>query len=413
MLIVICSLSVFRHQNDLLDIGYIVGTLVSLRIMWDWTVLCVEAFMQCEHIQMWLFNLSLQVNEEIGLSPGYFTARLSERLAKKRKAAKEKAATHEAKKRRSELKSQRGKQESSRYVREGATYATAVELDSTPADITEIPSHQEPAHTDPLIFVDLETTGLGKDPDIVQLSAVGSGREVNRYICPNKYISTYATRVTGFSMMNGCLHLHGHAVNTVTIQEALLDLLELAKSCGRCILIGHNIRTYDIPILYRVLHENKMVSAMQAVTRGCVDTLQVARKVLPKTTPDFKQTTLVSHYLGLQYGAHDALEDVRALQSLHSTVLAGHYNAGDHLFQLNTPGCAQSLKPLVEGKFLSKVLAGRVAASGIGLQALRLAHTRDPEQGIALLLKERKPNGKPRVTSTKSVIDKLDKFFHV
>ena len=137
----------------------------------------------------------------------------------------------------------------------------------------------------------------------------------------------------------------------------------------------------------------------------------MARKVLPKNFPDYKQTTLVSHYLDMQYTAHDAIEDVRALQTLHSNVLAGHYNIADFRFQLNTPGCMQSLRPLVEGKFLSTTMAGRLAASGIGLQALQLAHTRDPQQGIALVLAECKPNGKPRITSNKAVISKLVKYF--
>lgn len=354
----------------------------------------------------------LQVNEYLGLSPGIFTQRHSERLERKRKAQKDKAGKVAAKKRRCELRTNRGKQESSRQVREGPTYAPGVALDSG-ADISEIPSHRQIPSDAKLIFFDLETTGLGQNPDIVQLAAVCDKRELNRYICPNKSISNEASRITGFSVINDTLYWQGQLVNTVMLQQALLDLLDFAKSLGNAvIMIGHNIRRYDIPILYRCLKANKMVSVMQEATCGCVDSLQVFKKVLPKNTvANFKQTTLVEHFLQHQYGAHNAIEDVRALQELYKKVLDGQYSLSDYIFQLNAPGCLQSLKPLVEGKALSAVLASRLAASGIGTASLKLAHDRDPEQGIALVLNEQVSFGKPRITSNKSVIGKIVNYF--
>ena len=223
--------------------------------------------MICHRCDVFVCLLYFQVNEHIGLSPSVYTQRQSQRLQKKRKAAKANAATLDAKRRRSELKGQRGKQELSRHVREGVTYATGIEQVASIADITEIPQHKEASNSDNLVFIDLETTGLGRDPDIIQLSAVSKDKELNRYICPNKPISPEASRVTGFTLRNGQLHLRGQPVRTVTMHQALVDLLEFTQS-GSSVLIGHNIRSYDIPILYRFLRGNTSVCLCGHSTSG-------------------------------------------------------------------------------------------------------------------------------------------------
>jgi DNA polymerase III epsilon subunit-like protein len=53
------------------------------------------------------------------------------------------------------------------------------------------------------IFFDLETTGLGKDCDIVQIAAVHeNGKTFNRYIIPEVDIEEDATKINGITKVN-------------------------------------------------------------------------------------------------------------------------------------------------------------------------------------------------------------------
>ncbi|KAJ8252322.1 hypothetical protein COCON_G00216340 [Conger conger] len=186
-----------------------------------------------------------------------------------------------------------------------------------------------------LVFFDLETTGLGRGCDIIQLSAVSGGHSCNLYMLPRCRIQSGAAAVTGFSVRRRHLYLHGHALPTVPLPQALAAFLAFLRMLGRPLLLGHNIRRFDCPMLARALDEWQLRAAFQEVSSGFLDTLPLARDLLrDRGQQSYKQESLVKTVLGVSYPAHDAMEDVRALQELYYALQPTAAQALKHTFTL-------------------------------------------------------------------------------
>ncbi|KAJ8249270.1 hypothetical protein GJAV_G00233000 [Gymnothorax javanicus] len=172
-----------------------------------------------------------------------------------------------------------------------------------------------------LVFFDLETTGLGRACDIVQLAAVSGGHSCNLYMLPRCRMQSSAAAITGFSVRRRHLYRHGHALPIVPHGQALVAFLAFLRMLGRPLLVGHNIRRFDCPVLARALDEWHLRAAFLEVTSGFLDTLPLARDILrDRGQQSYSQESLVKAVLGVSYPAHDALEDVRALQSLYQAL---------------------------------------------------------------------------------------------
>ena len=66
--------------------------------------------------------------------------------------------------------------------------------------------------------------------------------------------------------------------------------------------------------------------------------------------------------------------------------------------------------PLVSVKALSTCMSGKVAASGLCYKHLEAAFRRDGLDGVSHLFSE-KFDGKPRVTNSQKVIEKVANYF--
>lgn len=178
---------------------------------------------------------------------------------------------------------------------------------------------EENSRQHPLVFFDLETTGLGQDCEIIQLAAVSGGHSLNLYVVPQCRIERGAARVTGFRVRGHRLYLHHRLIFTNSLKEVAVSFVAFLKMLGRPLLVGHNIRRFDCPLLARALDKLDLRGELEASVSGCVDTLPLARELLrDRGLRSFRQENLVRELLGINYKAHDALEDVRALQTLYS-----------------------------------------------------------------------------------------------
>ena len=111
-------------------------------------------------------------------------------------------------------------------------------------------------------------------------------------------------------------------MDSVNIREALLQLMEFIQSKSRPVLVGHNIFSYDIPILRKLLLEVKLLSSFLNLIYGCKDTLKISKREIPKSKePNYKQQTLVAKYLEIVYDAHNSEEDVKSLYKLFNEKL--------------------------------------------------------------------------------------------
>ncbi|XP_060770587.1 DNA polymerase III PolC-type isoform X2 [Neoarius graeffei] len=170
-------------------------------------------------------------------------------------------------------------------------------------------------HEETLVFFDLETTGLNTySCDIVQLSAISGERSFNVYLFPRCPIDCGASRVTGLTTRDHDLLLHGQPVQTVPLREALNLFISFLQTFSRPILVGHNCKRFDCPVLRRILSELYLLEEFEYVVSGYLDTLLLSREMF--TLEKYSQPFLVQHFLQKPYRAHDAIEDVQALQEL-------------------------------------------------------------------------------------------------
>ncbi|XP_029108311.1 uncharacterized protein LOC108942255 isoform X2 [Scleropages formosus] len=169
-----------------------------------------------------------------------------------------------------------------------------------------------------LVFFDLETTGLDVPTcDIVQMSAVCGDASFNVHMLPRRRMSPQASRVTGFTVQDDALLLHGRRVETVSRQRALITFVDFVRSFSRPVLVAHNAFRFDAPVLARALREFCLQSEMEHVLSGFLDTFLLSKELLgPTGIRKYSQEYLVEHFLKKSYRAHNALEDVKALQEL-------------------------------------------------------------------------------------------------
>ncbi|XP_036390550.1 uncharacterized protein LOC118781649 [Megalops cyprinoides] len=206
-----------------------------------------------------------------------------------------------------------------------------------------------------LVFFDLETTGLGRTCDIIQLAAVSGGHSFNLYMVPRCRMQGGASAVTGFRVRRRRLYLHHHLVTTTTHQEALTSFLAFLRMLVRPLLVGHNIKRFDCPVLARVLDEFQLGAEFRQVTSGFLDTLPLARDLLRGSgLQSYRQENLVKAILGVSYPAHDALEDVKALQRLYSALMPTVEQTLRHKFTLSNITALDCKPPSVQRRALCR-----------------------------------------------------------
>ena len=149
---------------------------------------------------------------------------------------------------------------------------------------------------------------------------------------------------------------------------------------------------------------------------GFVNTLSLFKNVLPERKT-YSQKSLVTDLLGVYYGAHDSLEDVRALQKLVSHVnvsskeisessLTVDYAVESTKYCVNRATNMHTLQPLLVAKVVTKGMAEKIAGSNLQLCHMNLAFQRGGLEGIASILSET-INEKARVTRSKRIAQQL------
>ncbi len=166
-----------------------------------------------------------------------------------------------------------------------------------------------------LVVYDTETTGLDTEKDqVIQIAAVKlkkEGRaEFMRFVMPEREISEGALRTHGYS--EEYLRAHG----AVSQREALEEFSAFAEGC---VLVGHNGKKFDRPLLDRSLRD---CGLPPLPAEAEYDTLELSRMLLPDL-PDHKLATLCGALGIVNERAHDAFEDVAATSGVLERLLSG------------------------------------------------------------------------------------------
>ncbi|VDI35108.1 Hypothetical predicted protein [Mytilus galloprovincialis] len=222
-------------------------------------------------------------------------------------------------------------------VLEGETYQPQIEENVSVRDIEKIPTKYSLEGIDNYVVFDLETNGLSRTSDITQISAYDGTNMLNLYVSPRQSISSKASDVTSITLSfeRNQMYCHGVPVESVCIRTALLQLIEMIQKKSRPLPVGHNIHSYDVPVLRNLLHEFNLLSSFDDLIYGCIDTLKIAKREIPKAdVQNNKQQTLVQKFLEIVYDAHNSEDDVRSLYKLFHLKLK-QTCSGKDLFPIN------------------------------------------------------------------------------
>lgn len=178
-----------------------------------------------------------------------------------------------------------------------------INIDELKTEIYDLENITPSIQTDLVInnytVIDLETTGLStKTCEIIELAAVKvrNGKIIDTYstlIKPNveiPYIVTQKTNITNVMVENA-----------PQIDDKFQEYLDFI---GDDVILGHNIDTYDLPILRRYCEELRLYP----LNNNSLDTLKFSHKC-DIDVPDYKLTTLTEHFNIEHKNSHRALAD--------------------------------------------------------------------------------------------------------
>lgn len=327
------------------------------------------------------------MNEANLLSPGLHTSNLTKKIDQRRRIKRLHQRSAQYKRRRIQLERQKKKKERVSTVREGVSYEPNLELNCiSPQE--EIPEFLEFDKSSELVAFDLETTGLGRNCDITQIAASAGEEVFQSYVVPRCNITKEASKITGITYCRGSntLYLHGKAVRGKLMHEALLDFISFLQSKKNPVLIGHNIKCFDLHVLFNRLREFSLLSTFCETVRGFIDTLQLCRRVIAKEEVNgcYKQENLIRMLIGQTYTAHNALDDVKSLQSLIELRLRVHITYVD-FYSIMFHACMASYTHYVSQKKISKSVCEKLSRNGVFLHHIKLAINRDPKAAKMIL----------------------------
>jgi len=170
-----------------------------------------------------------------------------------------------------------------------------------------------------LIFFDLETTGLGKNVDIIQIGAVReNGSTFSRTIFPPGEIQRGASEINGFTKSRGILYQNGREVeNVVTPREGLIDFFNWVHDPRKnVILIAHNCFRFDAPNLINNARRHRVqdLDGLCQIISEFGDSLTSFRDRYPRDRSHSMQTLMDKFQMGEQ--SHDGLQDAQDLFEL-------------------------------------------------------------------------------------------------
>lgn len=260
---------------------------------------------------------------------------------------------------------------------------------------------------------------------ITQIAAVRGKERFSCYVMPQITITPKASEITGITVNNGKMFHHSKQVDAVPVKDAFSQLCAYLEKSNNNILIGHNIQTYDCPLLFNALAScgEIVVNKFCDNVKGFVDTRKLF-KITHSNQKSFAQQNLLKNIMGVTYDAHDALEDVVALQKLVDFVhiekkpmqkasFTVEYMKESYQHSLRVRQNMPSLKTMIEEKVVSSNMAKTIAGSGLAYKHLKLAYERDCIKGIESLFTEiyDSCSRKVRVTKSKNIIDSVSDHF--
>ena len=241
------------------------------------------------------------------------------------------------------------------------------------------------------IILDLETTGLHADAEIISLAALerSTGKSFYKDAQPKRMpISKNITRITGIT--NARLR---RKPPWSMVGVAFWDWV--ATFCNEKVtvaLIAHNARRFDVPLLLRRSASLKRASPVDMRALLVKDTLVVARHLLPGLRPNHRQASVYAHLFGEEpLLQHNAMGDVDALRKImdHDLFTATPaeictYNALD-VHTTDVRRCANVIRLHADSKLDMRAFFGAVTCANVSDQGSEHAPLGDPSAACSAI----------------------------
>lgn len=274
-----------------------------------------------------------------------------------------------------------------------------------------------------VVFVDVETTGLGTEAEIIQLAAKCNDATFHANMLPIRKISEEAGRVTGLSVHGGDLYCHLDKLQTTPPAIVASDFLKFLSERGsQVLLVGHNLLKFDVPRILKFMNAHGLARALCSSVYGMTDTMPLLKKGKGRAKGECnKQAVLAKQYLtgpewdSLHQAAHNATVDCQLLEGLlhhfevdtarlfSSSITMKAYLQKQAITKKAKSNVPQ-LAPLAT--YVSAGMIYRMAEHGITIEELKNEYSIHQRQGIEVCLGVQ-VNGKPRVTKTKKIVDSV------
>jgi len=137
----------------------------------------------------------------------------------------------------------------------------------------------------------------GQIPQITQVAAP-EARDVtafNVYVKPTIPISETAQQVTGIRMVGNTMQVKGSNAYACPVCEALMPSCEWLECFDNVVLVAHNGRRFDFPVLITACENVRLCDRLFHCVSGCADSLPVFNKVFAGRT-SYKHDDIADRY---------------------------------------------------------------------------------------------------------------------
>lgn len=277
------------------------------------------------------------------------------------------------------------------------------------------------------IIFDLETTGFGRNAEIIQIAAKYHDQKFDVYIFPSNGIPTRVSAKINLSIEDGKLILYNENrcfyLNTESPRMACELFISFLKNISHdIILVAHNGVTFDAPLIVKTMKAVGLLEEFGSIVRGFTDTIPIFKSCKElasrvKEKGKFSLSVLANDYLGPDStrGAHNAVVDVRMLDNLLEKFAITEIELINRAVSLSSVVNADRIREEVKERItamsvikgpISENMIKKIATAGLTLDQLEMKFDAYGEDGIKMLLGE-DVDGKPRVTKNKTILRKL------
>ncbi|XP_043480002.1 uncharacterized protein LOC122509810 [Leptopilina heterotoma] len=228
----------------------------------------------------------LNVKEKLSLSPGKHTSAFVTKKDEVRKKRAIKAKLPATKRRRISLHASTESSRKRNERQEGIQYQPncGLEVDFERPHIVLDPLivknklQNNPISVEHcnLVYFDLETSGLSKQSDILQIAAKCGEKSFETYINPTQPVTPEAFKITGLENINGDLFLYGKPLTSIPLKQALIKFQQFLTELNPCVLVAHNAK-FDVSHFLQAVTTSSMIENFDGIV-GFSDSLTLFKK---------------------------------------------------------------------------------------------------------------------------------------